>query len=159
MTHPDFSPNGGFADLGAIILTQPAQGVEPAALPALGMLDELKGAGEFQPTEAAFTIAGYGRFDPALPPDGQRRFAPTGYLALTPDWLILDTNPVRGFGAGAQFDSGGACIHIAADGTRTVVGTHFSSVGEGHEAAGWDTRLDTQQMIDFIADVVESVEP
>jgi hypothetical protein len=159
ITHPDFDPNSLHADLGAIILAEPAQGVEPAALPALGMLDELREAGEFPPTEAVFTIAGYGRFDHAIPPDGRRRFAPTGYIALDPRRLILNANPVFGFGNGAQFDSGGACIYTAEDGTRTLVATWFWSIGEGTEALGFTTRLDTQEMIDFIADVLDSAEP
>jgi hypothetical protein len=168
VTHPDFSaPTWNMeADIGAIILSDPVVTAEPATLPAPGMLTDLKAAGDLQagPNGSTFTLVGYGRFDPAIPPDGLRRFAQTGFTALTPAWVVTNENPAFGFGGGQKLDSGAASFYVGSDGTTTLAGSHNDSTNDlvdfhGQSAVGWAMRLDAPLMTNFIADVIASVEP
>jgi hypothetical protein len=100
-------------DLGIIMLDSPVVGITPAALPSLGLLDQMQSNGSLR--NSLFTIVGYGATDTLFgggAPDanegeGTRRFATEGFLALNQNLIKLNQNSVFGYGGSSHGDSGG----------------------------------------------------
>jgi hypothetical protein len=113
--NPEFPGRGASdpEDLGIIELDPPVLGINPAALPSLGLLDQMSDEGNLG--NALFTIVGYGATNTVFgggSPDptqgeGTRRYAAEGFTALNPDLLRLNQNGVFGYGGSNHGDSGG----------------------------------------------------
>ncbi len=99
-------------DVAVITFETPVDGITPAVLPTLGLLDELGQQNGLQ--DQLFTVVGYGvnqRIEGGGPKtylrDLSRRFATSGLNSLTPALLRLSTNRTKGFGEPHAADSGG----------------------------------------------------
>jgi hypothetical protein len=147
-------------DLGVIVLAQRVEGITPAALPSLGLLDRLFADGGLNGT--LFTIVGYGATDTVFaggPPDpnqgrGVRRYATEGFSALERDLLRLDQNEVFGFGGSNHGDSGGPnFLGAGPNETSIVAGITFSgdTWGISQNVA---YRLDTAEARAFLGQFV-----
>jgi len=119
--HPRYATGGASNtyDVAVVVLDSPVAGIEPASLPAAGLLDRLG------LKDQRFVAVGYGTVRDAkqkgqhsLTWDPQRRFVSQGFLALRPAWLQLSMNPSTGSGGTCYGDSGGP--HFLGTG-KTVV--------------------------------------
>jgi secreted trypsin-like serine protease len=106
--HDNADPN----DVAVIVLDEPIEGITPATLPEVGLLDELKASGALK--NESFVAVGYGtvREDKTGGPhslywEGARRFVTGTYNALTNSWLKISMNPSTGDGGTCYGDSGG----------------------------------------------------
>ena len=110
-----------------------------------------------------FTVAGYGTSLDWPPPeivdaDGWRRFAQTEYLTLTQGWLFTQQNPATGNGGTGFGDSGGPTFWIADGGTHVLVAlTSRGNLNCVSTNIAW--RVDLAETLDFIEDVIATVEP
>jgi len=115
VTNPNFNQSQSDpGDIGALILASPVNGVTPAALPACGLLEELREQNGLK--DATFTVVGYGLqnrvvsggipFFQNLNPV-PRMFALSSFNSLGPGYLRLSQNPSTGNGGACFGDSGG----------------------------------------------------
>lgn len=154
-THP-FNPHHGSdpGDLAAIILPLFAtQGITPAALPTLGLLDEL--AVKNGLNAVLFTAVGYGsgdRFGNQSNPI-PRMFAFSAFRALQPGFLQLSINPALNNGGACFGDSGGPIFLQVND---KLILMAIDSVGGDHvcRATSGNYRLDTATARDFLRNFV-----
>ena len=122
--NPAFDPHAPDAnDVAVITFETPVEGIIPAELPTLGLLDELGQQNGLK--DQVFTVVGYGvnqRIVGGGPKtylrDLSRRFATSGLNSLTPALLRLSTNRTKGFGEPHAADSGGG---IFLDQSNTLV--------------------------------------
>jgi hypothetical protein len=168
VTHPkyDFSFSAGAAnmvDIGLVILKEPVD-LPVATLAHEGFLDELKAAGALRKKgdPEKFLVAGYGDaldFPPPeiLPADGLRRYASSEFLALLPDWLVLNQSQPTGNGGSGFGDSGGPRFWVEPDGSQMLTGVisrgNFELVSTDFAA-----RIDTREVLDFIESVIAQVD-
>lgn len=154
-THP-FNPHHGSdpGDLAVIILPPlVTQGIIPAALPTLGLLDELAAKNALH--GVLFTDVGYGSEDRygnrsnPMP----RMFAFSAFSALTPGFLQLSINPTHNNGGACFGDSGGPDF-LRVNGKLILMA--ISSVGGDHvcRATSGNYRLDTATARDFLKNFV-----
>ena len=154
-THP-FNPHHGSdpGDLAVIILPlDVTQGITPATLPTLGLLDQLAAKNGLH--EVLFTAVGYGsedRFGNRGNPI-PRMFAFSAFSALTPGFLQLSINPRLNNGGACFGDSGGPNF-LAFNGKLIL--TSIASVGGDHvcRATSGNYRLDTATARDFLKNFV-----
>ena len=59
--HPMYNPHGSGYDVAVMVLDEPLTGIDIEALPAAGLLDDLKAAGTLR--ERSMTVVGYGTTD------------------------------------------------------------------------------------------------
>ena len=168
-THPNFNLRAdasAFAnDVGLVILKKSVSGVPVANLPYAGFLNDLKKTGLLrEPGDGLvpFRVVGYGwtlDWPPPvfIPNDGWRRFTGSDCVNVLPGWLHLLQNPAAGNGGVSWGDSGGPAFWIAPDGTRTVVAVTSWSASQLGTSFHW--RVDLPQTLDFIAQVIEGLEP
>ena len=154
-THP-FNPHHGSdpGDLAVIILPlRVTQGITPAVLPTLGLLDELAAKNALH--GVSFTTVGYGsedRFGNRSNPM-PRMFAFSAFRALTPGFLQLSINPTLNNGGACFGDSGGPDF-LPVDGKLILMS--INSVGGDHvcRATSGNYRLDTATARDFLKNFV-----
>jgi hypothetical protein len=154
-THP-FNPHHGSdpGDLAVIILPLPVtQGITPADLPTLGLLDELAVKNALH--GVLFTGVGYGsvdRFGNQSNPM-PRMFAFSAFRALEPAFLQLSINPNLNNGGACFGDSGGPDF-LPVNGKLILMAV--SSVGGDHvcRATSGNYRLDTATARDFLKNFV-----
>jgi hypothetical protein len=154
-THP-FNPHHGSdpGDLAVIILPlRVTQGITPAVLPTLGLLDELTAKNAFH--GVLFTAVGYGsedRFGNRSNPM-PRMFAFSAFRSLTPGFLQLSINPTLNNGGACFGDSGGPDF-LPVDGKLILMS--INSVGGDHvcRATSGNYRLDTATARDFLRNFV-----
>lgn len=154
-THP-FNPHHGSdpGDLAVIILPLPVtQGITPADLPTLGLLDELAVKNALH--GVLFTGVGYGsvdRFGNQSNPI-PRMFAFSAFRALEPGFLQLSINPNLNNGGACFGDSGGPDF-LPVNGKLILMAV--SSVGGDHvcRATSGNYRLDTATARDFLKNFV-----
>ena len=154
-THP-FNPHHGSdpGDLAVIILPlRVTQGITPAVLPTLGLLDEL--AAKNGLNAVLFTAVGYGsgdRFGKQSNPI-PRMFAFSAFRALQPGFLQLSINPALNNGGACFGDSGGPDF-LPVDGKLILMSVN--SVGGDHvcRATSGNYRLDTITARDFLKNFV-----
>jgi len=154
-THP-FNPHHGSdpGDLAVIILPlRVTQGITPAVLPTLGLLDEL--AAKNGLNGVLFTDVGYGSEDRFgnRPNPVPRMFAFSAFRALTPGFLQLSINPALNNGGACFGDSGGPDF-LPVDGKLILMS--INSVGGDHvcRATSGNYRLDTATARDFLKNFV-----
>ena len=159
-THPEFDFIGlsDAFDVGVIVLDE-SPGIEPASLPTLGLLDELKDSKVLKHTR--FTAVGYGavRETNTTGPHGilenvDRNQTEQGFNALTKAWLYLPMNRVTGNGGTCYGDSGGPhFIHL--DGVETDIVVSLTSLGDIPCVASDKTyRVDTDSARSFLGQFV-----
>ena len=179
------SPHGPAADphrvdIGALILEERVRDIEPAVLPVPGLLDYLKEAKQLRAglNGTRLTVVGYG-WDLHWPPpapiwaytlveveyDGQtvlfwggaRNTAQSGYLGLNDAWLHTSQNLAAGYGGTAMGDSGGPVFWTDPEASEVVVG--ITSWGDPRWVAmNFYYRIDTVESLQFIEDVIDSLE-
>jgi hypothetical protein len=154
-THP-FSPhhNSDPGDLAVIMLPlSVTQGITPAALPTLGLLDDLAAKNALH--GVLFTDVGYGSEDRFgnRPNPMPRMFAFSAYRALEPGFLQLSINPNLNNGGACNGDSGGPDF-LAVNGKLILMA--ITSVGGDHvcRATSGNYRLDTASARDFLKNFV-----
>ena len=164
LTHPDFAPNAtSSADVGVFILSDPATEIPVRPLPALGFLDALAAAGKLktQSDRAFLRVVGYG-IDPGdtnnghlpFPPDGLRRAAQPEFQNLHDRWLYTDQNDSHDNGGSCSCDSGGPLFYVDSEtGRETLVAV----VSRGSLSSAHDYRVDTQEALTFINDIIAGV--
>ena len=155
-THPDFGDNNASNvqnDVGILILAE-SLGIDPAALPSEGFLNDLKAAKELK--GAIFTVVGYGAtiaFPPPqlIPPDGKRRVAESSFQSLQQTRVTLSQNQNHDNGGTCAGDSGGPVFWT--DGTLVGI---TSSGDPNCTAIGTYYRTDIADTIDFIDPYINS---
>jgi hypothetical protein len=129
VTNPAFTKAQKDAgDIGVLLLpAQRTNGITPAKLPTLGLLDQLAAGGGLR--NAVFTAVGYGvqnrtvgQGNPTFqdPNPVPRRFAFSSFAALNPGYLRLSQNPALGNGGTCFGDSGGPNF-LDVNGTQVLV--------------------------------------
>ncbi|MGH2529225.1 MAG: trypsin-like serine protease [Actinomycetota bacterium] len=159
-----FSGPGGFSDphdIAVIVLDQPAAaiypGIEPAALPALGLFDRLSAKNGLRGQK--FTAVGYGTHQPqpgtgplpdTFPFDGKRWRAVSEFNAINAAWLRLSQNRATGDGGTCFGDSGGPNF-LGAGATETDVIAAVTVTGDAVcRATNVIYRLDTASARQFL---------
>jgi hypothetical protein len=146
-------------DMGLLVLKKPSR-IEPAALPPVGFLDELKRAGQLQPDTKILAV-GYGShatFRPSTPvfEPHNRELVFSEYRGFNDTCLTVSMNQVLGNGGGGYHDSGGPRFWVdPADGSE-----HLVSITERGDPNLVELdvtyRLDTAPALDFIEAVAEA---
>jgi hypothetical protein len=154
-THP-FNPHHGSdpGDLAVIILPQlVTQGITPAVLPTLGLLDKLAAKNALH--GALFFSVGYGSDDKVgnRPNPMPRMFAFSEFSALQPGFLQLSINPKLNNGGACYGDSGGPDF-LPVNGKLILLA--INSVGGDHvcRATSGNYRLDPATARDFLKNYV-----
>jgi hypothetical protein len=165
ITHPDYwwGPTSNPHDVGVLVLAEAVTDIEPAELPYEGFLDDLKAEGKLGQgkVKAGFTLVGYGATldwpTPYTDYEDQRQFAVSEYRALLKSWLRMSQNQAAGDAGTCSGDSGGPAFWTEPDGTEVLVGV--TSWGDVPcVASGFNYRVDIPDTLDFIDDVIASVE-
>jgi secreted trypsin-like serine protease len=165
ITHPDYywGPTSDPHDVGVLILKKPVKKLKPANLPEEGFLDQLLAEGKLRQgsDEVKFTLVGYGGSLDWPPPDiyyeDYRQAAESEYQALLKAWLRMSQNQATGDGGTCFGDSGGPAFWTEPDGTEILVG--ITSWGDANcVATGFNYRVDIPETLDFINDVIASLE-
>jgi secreted trypsin-like serine protease len=166
ITHPDYDwgPTSNPYDVGALVLAEPAVDIAPADLPSEGLLGDLRAARELREGAmgAKFTLVGYGGSldwpPPVITYENQRQSSVSEYQALLKSWLRMSQNRATGDGGTCYGDSGGPAFWTHPDGTEILVGV--TSWGDVPcVAAAFNYRVDTADTLDFIDEVVTSLDP
>jgi hypothetical protein len=165
ITHPDYywGPQSNPHDVGVLILKKPVKRLTPATLPEEGFLDRLLAEGKLREGSdgAEFTVVGYGGLLDWPPPeisyDDQRRFAESEYQTLLKVWLRMSQNQATCDGGTCFGDSGGPAFWTEPDGTEILVG--ITSWGDANcVATGFNYRVDIPETLDFVNDVIASLD-
>jgi hypothetical protein len=154
-THP-FNPHHGSdpGDMAVIVLPEfVTQGITPAVLPTLGLLDELAVKNALH--GVLFTDVGYGSQDRLGTQSNPmpRMFAFSAFKSLQPGFLQLSINPVLNNGGACFGDSGGPNF-LPVKGTPILMA--IASVGGDHvcRSTSGNYRLDTASARDFLKNFV-----
>lgn len=154
-THP-FNPHHGSdpGDMAVIVLPEfVTQGIMPAVLPTLGLLDELVVKNALH--GVLFTDVGYGSQDRLGTQSNPmpRMFAFSAFKSLQPGFLQLSINPVLNNGGACFGDSGGPNF-LPVNGTPILMA--IASVGGDHvcRSTSGNYRLDTASARDFLKNFV-----
>ncbi len=161
----DLNGMGNSIDIGAIILAEPVAGITPEPLPTAGFLDYLKEAGQLQsgPNGTMLTPVGYGMLLDFPPPESyladvfMRNTAQCGYLALHESWMIMAQNPAAGYGGVNNGDSGGPIFWTDPETGEEVLVSIISYGDPNRVAIGVSFRMDTEESLQFIQDVIDSL--
>ena len=156
-------------DIAVLVLKDPVESVAPATLPTAGFLDVLKQAGELEagPGGTEFTVVGYGWGLDWPPPqdiypisaDGKalRNAAQTGYRGLDESWLIASQNLAAGYGGVNKGDSGGPAF-CTDPFTGDEILVAITTWGGSPVGNSFYYRIDTVESLNFIQDVIDSLE-
>ena len=154
-THP-FNPHHDSdpGDMAVIVLPEfVTQGITPAVLPTLGLLDELAVKNALH--GVLFTDVGYGSQDRLGTQSNPmpRMFAFSAFKSLQPGFLQLSINPVLNNGGACFGDSGGPNF-LPVNGTPILMA--IASVGGDHvcRSTSGNYRLDTASARDFLKNFV-----
>ena len=144
-------------DIAVVVFSKAVQGITPAVLPALGLLDSLKAQGAL--AGATFTTVGYGAFAPTRGPGGysytypDARYSVVGtFSSLQRSYLQVSQNPVLGDGGSCFGDSGGPIFR----GSSTTAVALVTTGDVVCRATNVGLRLDTPSVRDFLAPYLSS---
>jgi hypothetical protein len=176
VTHPDYVGDEWPLtwDYGLLFLDDPVQGITPADLPEVGLIDDL--IGDHGQTQQRFSDVGYGQngvLNGGGPPVRNftwtrkvsvQRYAPgNGSVSgiLHPAWFILGDSPSSNHGGGCGGDSGSG-IFPTTDGALhdTVVAVHVGGYRLGHDdvlcgrLTALNMRVDLPEVQAWIADAI-----
>jgi hypothetical protein len=168
ITHPQYGgPRSDPHDVGILILDLEAEplDIEPAQLPPLGLLDDLKKNKQLRQgaNGTDFAVVGYGAGLDWPPPETivsdnpERQVAESGYRSLLPAWLQMSQNQATGDGGTGYGDSGGPAFWIDPEnGDEILVG--ITSWGDPQlVSTAFDYRTDIPQTLDFVDAVLEDL--
>jgi len=152
-------------DIGLVVLKDPVDSVAPATLPTAGFLDDLKKARQLKagPNGTRLAVVGYGMVLDWPPPEAfwqdppMRNTAQSGYLGLNDGWLCLNQNLAAGYGGTALGDSGGPAFWTDPL-TEEEVLVGITAWGGSLIGNGFYYRIDTEESLQFIQDVIDSLE-
>jgi hypothetical protein len=154
---PDSAGAGPMIDVGVLILKDRVVNIEPVVLAREGFLDSLRADGVLRRGRqgGSFTSVGYGTrlelHPPAIIfPDGLRRSAVSGYMALIDHWLILSQNQAIGNGGTGYGDSGCPTFWVDPATGREVVVSVTSRGDTQTVATGFAFRTDIPEVLDFL---------
>lgn len=156
VTNPDFSQRqSDTGDIAVIVLDAPVNGLTPAALPTLGLFDQLKQQNALK--GQTFTAVGYGVHEvqvgggpPVFPGGDTRRVATSSFSALNKTWLRLSQNPSTGDSGTCFGDSGGPNFLGDSDMIASITITGDSMC----RSTNVTYRLDTPSARNFLDDFV-----
>jgi hypothetical protein len=178
LTHPGYKPARAtdvdfwdahgqgsipIGDMGLLVLEEVPSGIEPAELPPLGFLDELKLEDQLGPDTKILAV-GYGSraiFRPSTPigveEPHNREMVYSEYRGFNHTCLTLSMNQALGNGGGGYGDSGGPRFWInPVDGSEHLVS--ITERGDPNLVAHDVTyRIDTPAALDFIQAVIETL--
>jgi hypothetical protein len=143
------NPNheGDSGDIAVFIL--PPQGITPATLPTLGLMDQLAVKNGLH--GATFTAVGYGsedRYGTQANPV-PRMFAQSAFMALEVGNLQLSINANLGNGGDCSGDSGGPNF-LQVNGTQTLMAIHSVGSDTVCRASSGNYRVDTVSARNFL---------
>jgi hypothetical protein len=169
-THPEYGHDQSNAfDIAVVVLDSPVQGITPAEIPEVGLLDQLDAAGTLDDT--LFTAVGYGVHEPergggppeephegnapVFPYDGMRWRAVSSFSALNEAWLRLSQNAATG-DAGTCFGDSGGPNFLGAGADETDIIAAITITGDAMCLATNVTyRLDTPWAHEFLAQFLD----
>lgn len=146
-------------DVAVIELEDPPDGITPATLPTLGLLDELKV--EHLLNSTLFTAVGYGtvretnhKANQSILENFDRNQVEQEFLSLTNAWLTNSMNLATGNGGTCYGDSGGPhFIHL--DGEETDIVVSVTVKGDAVcKATDKTYRIDTEAALSFLSGFV-----
>jgi hypothetical protein len=158
-THPDYDPGAFFLyDLGVVVLDEPFPMDEYGILPALGVLDSIKGKDK----KAALTAVGYGlqEINPnRLTADRIRLVAPLDLINTKGVFGVPRGTSIKVSGSGVGGDnsaSGGTCFGDSGGpqflaGTNTVVAVTSFGLNGNCAGVGGGYRVDQADDLDWLA--------
>ncbi len=173
ITHPEYEGPAdplNRHDVGALVLVHSVPGIQPAALPVPGLLDQLKRDRILRPLGggdvARFTFVGYGEdldwhgggpegagSPPQTTDEDVRQFAESSYVSLLQTYLHTSQNVLHDDGGTCFGDSGGPAFWEPDEFTRTLVG--ITGLGDAMcVATGFAYRADIPDTLDFIDGVI-----
>jgi secreted trypsin-like serine protease len=142
-------------DIAVIVLDEPVQGIAPAQLPTLGLLDDAR-------VNTGFTAVGYGRQEPVTGAGGivnaytgEREFSTSSLNAVNKNWLRLSQNPATGDGGACYGDSGGPNFIGTGSGETTIIAATTITGDAICRATNVAYRLDTEAARSFLGQFVE----
>lgn len=145
------------ADIAVVVFDKPIRGINPAALPSLGLLDQLQADGSLK--SATFTSVGYGSLAPVNGPGGKeylytdtRNQVSGSFNSLNNAWLRLSQNPSTGNGGTCYGDSGGPNFLGGSASDLLVANTITGDTA--CRSTNVDYRLDTPSARAFLAQFV-----
>jgi Trypsin len=156
-THPEFGHDQSNSfDVAVVVLDHQVQGITPAELPEVGLLDELRSAGTLQ--GSGFTAVGYGVHEPTkgggppvFPYDGMRWRSVSTFNSMTGAWLKLSQNANTSQGGTCFGDSGGPNFLGAGEDETDIIAAITITGDSMCRATNVTYRLDTQAVADFLA--------
>ena len=175
-THPDYVDADwpATADYGLLFLDEPGTDITPAALPDVGLLDELIGTtGQTQERfydigygQAGVTVGGgpYTRNFEFIRKVSVQRYSPSkGTVGtLDPMWLMLVNTPSKNHGAGCGGDSGsGIFLNPFGDFSDTVVAVHTGGYHMGYlgrlcgRTTSLNHRVDLPDVLEWIEGYID----
>lgn len=152
-------------DVAVIVLHQPIYDINPAVLPPLGYLTDMKNDNALK--DKQFFTVGYGllRNDKTknsksiignwpIADYSQRQFVEQTFSALKPYWLQLSKNPATGSGGGCYGDSGGPHFLLNNGNSNMVVS--LTVTGDPWcRATDVTYRLDTDSARSYLSEFVD----
>jgi hypothetical protein len=162
--HPGYGHNMANLRDVAVLIFEEAVDLPVASLPDEGLLGDLKKDRQLLtgPDGTKFTLVGYGGSLDWPPPgiyyEGLRQVSTSEYRALTKAWLHMSQNQATGDGGTCYGDSGGPAFWTDPDtGEEILVG--ITSWGDiPCVASGINYRTDIPDTLDFVADMISSLE-
>lgn len=143
-------------DMAVVVFDDPVQGITPAQLPTLGLLDSLS---KEQLRVQRFIAVGYGRVRDSIQGGWKeneltqaRHLAEQGFRSLQRSWLVLDMLPHHGNGGTCFGDSGGP--HFLGERTSNLIVSITVGGDAVCKATDQTYRIDTASARGFLADFV-----
>ena len=148
------------ADIAVVVLDKAVNGITPARLPSLGVLDSMFANGSLNQS-SLFTAVGFGDYaevpdvqKPPYPNDGYRRYAVSAFNALGPAYLRLTQNSATGNGGTCNGDSGGPNFFGAGATEANVIAAITITGDTLCKATNDDYRLDIPEARNFLGQFV-----
>lgn len=152
---------GDPGDLAVVVFSSPISGVNPAHLPTLNRLSQMKAAGTLNQS-TRFTSVGYGGQEPVHEKGSgnvthyldQREYASGLFNALGKGYLRLSQNPNHGDGGTCGGDSGGPNFFGAGSSETNVIAATTITGDPWCKSTNVDQRLDTAASRAFVGQYV-----